>query len=63
MNDFGYNYRKKAPIVPANNTLTKICRRCGATFETKSRTKPRCDACQRIVLKERGRLHDSERIR
>lgn len=63
MNDFGYNYRKKPPIFPPSLTITRKCIRCGKDFETKSRTKRRCDPCQTIVLMERGRIHDDGRPR
>jgi DNA-directed RNA polymerase subunit RPC12/RpoP len=61
--EYGYNFYKKLPIILPNNVLTKKCRRCGAAFETKSRSKLRCDACQHNVLVERGRIHDEGRVR
>lgn len=62
-NEYGYNYYKKPPIAPPVRVMTKICRACGAEFQTKSRIKPRCDACQHAVLVRRGRIHDDGRVR
>jgi len=36
-----------------DETITKSCRRCGATFTTKSRIRKRCDACQEVVAYEK----------
>ena len=49
--DFHYSHllTKKPGILPLDETLTKQCRRCGATFVTKSRIRKRCDPCQQIV--------------
>jgi hypothetical protein len=53
--DFTYSHLlpKKRPILLCEVMLTKPCRRCGAIYTTKSRTKKRCDACQVIAAHER----------
>lgn len=59
---------KKCPVVPANTEQKKQCRRCGAEFQTRSRSKPRCDACQTLVTARRikrnnERLKERRRLR
>ena len=53
--DFHYSHLlpHKPGILPLDETLSKQCRRCGATFTTKSRTRKRCDPCQAIVATEK----------
>lgn len=53
--DFHYSHLlpHKPGILPLDETLTKQCRRCGATFVTKSRIRKRCDACQAVVTIEK----------
>jgi hypothetical protein len=53
--EFHYSYLlpQKPGILPFDETITKSCRRCGATFTTKSRIRKRCDACQEVVAYEK----------
>ena len=53
--EFHYSYLlpQKPGILPFDETITKACRRCGATFTTKSRIRKRCDACQEVVAYEK----------
>jgi len=53
--DFHYSHLlpHKPGILPLDETIVKQCRRCGATFTTKSRIRKRCDACQEIVSVEK----------
>jgi hypothetical protein len=49
--DFHYSHLlpHKPGILPFDENITKQCRRCGATFTTKSRIRKRCDGCQAVV--------------
>lgn len=53
--DFHYSHLlpHKPGILPLDETIVKQCRRCGATFTTKSRIRKRCDACQEVVSLEK----------
>jgi hypothetical protein len=53
--DFHYSHLlpHKPGILPLDETLTRQCRRCGAVFITKSRTRKRCDSCQELVATEK----------
>jgi hypothetical protein len=53
--DFTYSdlRPKKQPIFLCEDTRTKYCRRCGATYTTKSRVQKRCDACRAAAAYEK----------
>jgi hypothetical protein len=53
--DFTYSHLlpEKRSILLYDETLTKSCRRCGATYTTKARTRKRCDACREVVAYEK----------
>ncbi|HWB98291.1 MAG TPA: hypothetical protein VG672_16375 [Bryobacteraceae bacterium] len=53
--DFHYSHLlpHKPGILPLDETLSRQCRRCGAVFTTKSRTRKRCDVCQALVATEK----------
>jgi hypothetical protein len=56
--DFTYSHLlpEKRSIVQNEETLTKSCRRCGAIYTTKSRSRKRCDACRVIAACERQQM-------
>lgn len=39
-------FRYRPAVCNTDPLLTRRCRKCGAEFETRSRIKRRCDACQ-----------------
>ncbi len=51
-----------APVAaPPDDVRTRVCRKCGAEFQSRSRVKKRCDACQDEVTAARGLAHDEAR--
>lgn len=44
-----YRFAYRTPVDNHDPLLTKQCRRCGAQFQTKARTKKRCNACQDAI--------------